>query len=196
MLIFSLNFSALDLSCGRYLKIINEVMAWADSQSLRHLIFQEQLIFREKTTNFQRLISSVCNFWESPVIHDDKSERHTRSISMHKSIHLHLGLSCLNYFSFFSPQTNPNRKSKKQHQKRIIKSEFWWEPTWLSPKFIVIIIENKALDSSPGSNRKQFHCWCPPDSEVCRSQTLLWHWILIDNISNMIIKSWLWYIAG
>lgn len=73
--------------------------------------------------------------------------------------------------------------------KKDIKSAFWWELTRLSPKFIVIIIENKTLDSSPGSSRKQLHCSCPPDSETSRSQTLLWYHILIGNISNMIIPS-------
>lgn len=49
------------------------------------------------------------------------------------------------------------------------------------------MIENKTLDLSPGSGRKQFHCNCPPDSEACRSHTLLRCCTLIENMSNMII---------
>lgn len=48
---------------------MNEEMAWGDPQSLRHLIFQEQLIFRDKSPDFQRLICSACSFGVSPIIH-------------------------------------------------------------------------------------------------------------------------------
>lgn len=48
---------------------MNEEMALGDPESLSHLIFQEQLIFRDKSPDFQKLIFSACSFGVSPIIH-------------------------------------------------------------------------------------------------------------------------------
>lgn len=118
---------------------------------------------------------------------DTKSQRHIRSIYMHKSIQWPLVASSLDYLATLSQNQSKYIENLKNNIKKMIKSEVCWDLTGLSPKFIVIIIENKTLDSSPGSGRKQFHCSCPLDSEACRSQPLLWYCTLIRNMWNMII---------
>ena len=118
MLIFSLNFSTLDLPCGRHLKIMNEVMAWDDSQSLRHLIFQEQLIFRDKTPNFQKLISSAYNFWMSPIIHGWQITKTYKTYLYVQIYTVALGAFLPGLLSSFFPEPIQIEKSKKQHRKR------------------------------------------------------------------------------
>ena len=64
MLIFCLNFSSIESPLWQTFEN-NEVLAWNDSQSLKHLIYKKKkkkLIFRDKTSYFQRLISSAYSF--------------------------------------------------------------------------------------------------------------------------------------
>lgn len=91
---------------------------------------------------------------------------------MHKSIQWPLVHSSLDYLATLFQNQSKYIENLKNNIK-MIKSEVCSELTGLSLEFIVIIIRNKTLDSSPGSVRKQFNCSCPPDSEAYRSQPLL-----------------------
>lgn len=120
MLIFCLNFSALNLPCGSHLKIMNEVLAWDDSQSLRHLIYQEKFIFRDKTSNFQRFISSAYNFWVSPIIHGWQITKTYKTYLYAQIYTVAPQAFSLDYLALFSQKLskykNLNNSIKKRYQ--------------------------------------------------------------------------------
>lgn len=118
MLIFCLNFSSIESPLWQTFEN-NEVLAWNDSQSLKHLIYKKKkkkLIFRDKTSYFQRLISSAYSF-KCPQLW---TANHKDIQDLFICTNLYSGPSSLLpwLLSSFCPEPIQIEKPKQQHQKR------------------------------------------------------------------------------